>query len=598
MAVDVRSLADGKPMPGVAVRLYARNNGELAAATSDAGGIARIPGGLLRGRGGDEPFVVMAYGPDNDFNFLEIGRPAFDLSDRGVSGRPQPGPVDAFLYTDRGIYRPGETVELVALVRDDKADAMSGLPVGLRLLRPDGIEVEKRQLTGDRLGALSSRASRCRATRASAPGGSNCGSTRRRRRSARAEFRVEDFVPPQLKVELSAADGPIRPGEAFPVEVDARYYYGAPGAGLAIEAEASIALDDNPFPNEPGFQFGLVDEEFTGDRRDIEAPADRRRRQGSIVGRAERSAGPDPAARRDDPGQRVRAERPRRLRDRDPADPAASAGDRAALAGRRRRGAGGRRGEARGDRARSATARAIAANGLRFELLRETWEYRWYSVNGMWRHKSHIRSQPIDAGTLDVAADSAGEPGAAAARRALSLGGHRSRQRRAIEPALSCRLVGRGRAAGRAGQARGGARQAELPAGRDRQAVRQGAVCRRGRAGDRLRPDSVAALAEPAGRGRHDRHPGRRRPGAAASTRWSAPIGPCRRAGAAAARTGAGRRGRLARDRCERRAPSRRRSPRPMWCGRAARSRSRSRWPGSPPARRPMSPSPRSTRRC
>src|SRR6266446_38424 len=43
MAVDVRSLADGKPLPGVAVRLYARNNGELAAAASDAGGIARIP---------------------------------------------------------------------------------------------------------------------------------------------------------------------------------------------------------------------------------------------------------------------------------------------------------------------------------------------------------------------------------------------------------------------------------------------------------------------------------------------------------------------------------------------------------------------------
>ena len=38
MAVDVRSLADGKPMPGVAVRLYARNNGELATATSDADG--------------------------------------------------------------------------------------------------------------------------------------------------------------------------------------------------------------------------------------------------------------------------------------------------------------------------------------------------------------------------------------------------------------------------------------------------------------------------------------------------------------------------------------------------------------------------------
>jgi alpha-2-macroglobulin len=47
----------------------------------------------------------------------------------------------------------------------------------------------------------------------------------------------------------------------------------------------------------------------------------------------------------------------------------------------------------------------IAATGLRFELLRETWEYRWYSVGGVWRHKSHIRSQPIDTGIIDVGAD-------------------------------------------------------------------------------------------------------------------------------------------------------------------------------------------------
>src|SRR5215469_17243849 len=176
------------------------------------------------------------------------------------------------LYTDRGIYRPGETVELMALVRDDKAEAASALPVGLRLLRPDGIAVEKRQLTGDKLGGYRQSFALPRDARFGAwrvelrldPKAPPIGS---------AEFRVEDFVPPQLKVALAAADGPIRPGEAFPVDVDARYYYGAPGAGLAMEAEAVIALDENPFPTHPGFQFGLVGEEFTGDRRDIEAPS-------------------------------------------------------------------------------------------------------------------------------------------------------------------------------------------------------------------------------------------------------------------------------------------------------------------------------------
>src|SRR5436190_2851160 len=126
MAVAVRSLADAKPVKGVALKLYAHNNGELATATTDADGLARIPAAMLRGRGGDEPYAVMAYGGDGDFNFLEVGRAAFDLSDRGVSGRAPSGPVDAFLYTDRGIYRPGESVHLVGLVRDDRPTPRPG----------------------------------------------------------------------------------------------------------------------------------------------------------------------------------------------------------------------------------------------------------------------------------------------------------------------------------------------------------------------------------------------------------------------------------------------------------------------------------------
>jgi uncharacterized protein YfaS (alpha-2-macroglobulin family) len=407
LAVNVRSLADGKPLPGVAIQLYARNNGELAEASSDASGIARIAGGLLRGRGGDEPFVVTAHGPDNDFNFLEIGRAAFDLSDRGVSGRSQPGPVDAFLYTDRGIYRPGETVELVALVRDDKAEALPGLPIAVRLLRPDGIEVEHRLLSpnssGDRLGAYHQSFALPRDARIGAwqvelrldPKAAPIG---------RAEFQVEDFVPPQLAVELSAAEEPIRPAEAFPVEIAAHYYYGAPGAGLGTEAEAVIALDDNPFPNYRDFQFGLVNEEFTPDRRDIEAPMT------DEDGKAQLSV-----ALNDLPDLTRPLAATIRVGVFEPSGRAVSATLTRPI--RQRPLAIGLRSPAGADAvpegaeavleviALDPKGTPVATKGLRFELLRETWEYSWYSVNGLWRHKSHVRSQPIDANVIDVGTD-------------------------------------------------------------------------------------------------------------------------------------------------------------------------------------------------
>ncbi|TMK25995.1 MAG: hypothetical protein E6G69_17115, partial [Alphaproteobacteria bacterium] len=403
MAVAVRSLADAKPVKGVALKLYAHNNGELATATTDADGLARIPAAMLRGRGGDEPYAVMAYGGDGDFNFLEVGRAAFDLSDRGVSGRAPSGPVDAFLYTDRGIYRPGESVHLVGLVRDDKADASPRLPVTLRLVRPDGVEVEKRQLTSDTLGAHDITYALARDARigtwhaelkldSKAPA---IGSI---------EFRVEDFVPPQLKVELSAADQPVKPGEPFPVTVGARYYYGAPGAGLSVEAQASIAFDDAPFPNEPGFHFGLVGDEFTSTRKDLEPPATDAEGKTTIA--LNLTDLPDvtkplavtvqvsvfePSGRAViESVMRPIRQRPLAIGLRSPAgDDAIPEGQPANVE----------------IIALDADAKRIASQGLRWELLRENWQYSWYSVNGSWRHRTQRRDQPMETGSLDIGAN-------------------------------------------------------------------------------------------------------------------------------------------------------------------------------------------------
>ena len=59
-----------------------------------------------------------AFGADDDFAALDLNVASFDLSDRGVEGIPHPGPLDAFVWLDRGIYRPGETVQVMAMLRD------------------------------------------------------------------------------------------------------------------------------------------------------------------------------------------------------------------------------------------------------------------------------------------------------------------------------------------------------------------------------------------------------------------------------------------------------------------------------------------------
>src|SRR5208282_4020007 len=57
------------------------------------------------------------------------------------------------------------------------------------------------------------------------------------------------------------------------VAVAANYYYGAPGAGLAVQAQATIDLDEQPFATEPDFHFGLADEKFDSKTTDLDAAA-------------------------------------------------------------------------------------------------------------------------------------------------------------------------------------------------------------------------------------------------------------------------------------------------------------------------------------
>lgn len=132
--MQVRGYADAKPKPGVLLRLLARNNDILAEATTDAQGVARFARALLRGEGSLEPGSIHAFA-DTDFASLDLNTAAFDLSDRGVDGMPHPGPLDGFVWFDRGIYRPGETVQSMALVRD-AAGLPADVPVQVTVKRP------------------------------------------------------------------------------------------------------------------------------------------------------------------------------------------------------------------------------------------------------------------------------------------------------------------------------------------------------------------------------------------------------------------------------------------------------------------------------
>ena len=257
----VRSLATAAPLAGIELRLIARNNEVLATKTTNAEGRVDFDPGLSRGTGGAAPALLVATLAD-DYGFLNLTQPAFDLTDRGVSGRDAPAALDAFLYTERSVYRSNETVYVAALLRDSKGVAKTGAPLTLVVKRPDGVEYLRKTIEDQGLGGRSL-AVKLAADSAAGTWSIDAYADPKSPAIGHAQFLLEDYVPERLDYQLKTAAAFAAAGEPIPVSLDARFLYGAPAAGLDVTGAIRLkAVEGSEIESHPGFVAGMVDEEF------------------------------------------------------------------------------------------------------------------------------------------------------------------------------------------------------------------------------------------------------------------------------------------------------------------------------------------------
>jgi len=252
--VFVRSLSSGEPVSGGQVELVSRANAVLGTVQTDARGYAHFPAGLTAGHGAGAPALVVVNGAGDDIAFLSLTEPEFDLSDRGVEGRPPAPPIDLFLTTDRGAYRAGEVIHATALVRDGKAEAIDALPVTAILSRPDGVEYSRALSNGSGAGGH---------VFALPLGGAVQRGTWRLDLHADPEapalasrtLLVEDFLPERIDYDLTLPPGDIRVSDMPDLSVDVRYLFGAPGGDLVVKGYVVVRAAQE-IEGWPGYRFG------------------------------------------------------------------------------------------------------------------------------------------------------------------------------------------------------------------------------------------------------------------------------------------------------------------------------------------------------
>jgi len=249
----VTSVRSGKPVEGAEVAALTYNNQTLGSAKTAADGTATI---ALARNDERQPWLITAALGD-DLNYLRPDLRRWVVEDVDAGGRIVPENYDVFLYTERGVYRPGDTIHLTGLIREMDGGTPPPFPIDITLIRPDG----KRQppVTITPVAGLGGfvhcelptraegRTGRYR-IEATLPGSSDV--------IGLTSTLVEAFVPARIDLTASASAERFSPGQEATADLTGKYLFGPPAAGLPWALTVAYLPQAFKSKEYPDFAFG------------------------------------------------------------------------------------------------------------------------------------------------------------------------------------------------------------------------------------------------------------------------------------------------------------------------------------------------------
>lgn len=242
VASDLRSAS---PASGASLKFYDFQQQQLAETTTDAQGMATVE--LPR-----KPFVVIAeQGGQRGYLRMEDGN-SLSLSRFDVSGAVAQKGLKGFLYGERGVWRPGDSVYLDFILEDKQGKLPPNYPVAFELRDPRG-QLQERRSVAQNVNYVYPLHF---ATRMDDPTGPWIASVKAGGASFEKTIRIETVKPNRIKIaldfgkaELSAADEPIS------ATLAASWLHGAPAGNLQAKIEAQLRSGKTTFEGYKDYVF-------------------------------------------------------------------------------------------------------------------------------------------------------------------------------------------------------------------------------------------------------------------------------------------------------------------------------------------------------
>ncbi len=263
----ISNLTDGTPATDVEISVLGRNGTPIWAGRTDELGHADIPRfAWSEYKNARQPVAIVAR-RDSDVSFipydyeysLRVEYSKFNIDGEYASAGT---PLNAYVFSDRGIYRPGETATIATIIKNKNFKSIAGIPVRMEIHSPRGREVLNRTVSLDNDGMFD--------ITYAIPSNGMTGTynvyiyslnskNKNQDMLGTASFQVAEFTPDNMKITATINNSETDDGWISTNNISANIYlqnlFGTPATGRRISATATLRPIDFTFPDFKQYTF-------------------------------------------------------------------------------------------------------------------------------------------------------------------------------------------------------------------------------------------------------------------------------------------------------------------------------------------------------
>ena len=243
--VAVSSILTTEPMGDVELQIMDYQHTIIAKTKSSSDGFATIE--LKR-----KPYLLMAKkGNERGYLKLDDGS-SLPLSRFDVSGEEVKNGIKGFIFGERGVWRPGDTMYLNFIVEDREGKLPEDHPVEFSLFTPTGQLYKHTVQNEGEDGFYLFKTT----TDAAAPTGNWLAKIKVGGATFEKRIKVETVMPNRLKINVDFGKDPVLgAGSSSAGTINAKWLFGAVGKNLKAKIDASLYAKKTSFAKFAGFDF-------------------------------------------------------------------------------------------------------------------------------------------------------------------------------------------------------------------------------------------------------------------------------------------------------------------------------------------------------